>query len=338
MTMTKLQCSKADCTFNLTERCLESHAEPGKQCPNIAPVPVAGAETTKAVSGRPAAPASRRFHQGFELGIADAQALMRGSYVHVVGILGVHNAGKTSLLTSLYLQITNRSLQPTYSFAGSFTLQGFEHRARRLRRWTPEGLPDRIVDRTVLTDPRRPAFVHLSLDAQGLPQRRVELLLSDLPGEWSSSLINRADVATRFDFLARADAIVLVVDGPNLANNTTRHLEALNARNLLVRLANDVKVSRDTRLLIVVSKFDKLDSLPNDVGTISGEAERLGFKPQVIPIAAVSRRLERTPHGFGLHDFVTAITKPLDLTSGQVVRPSSGTNMRSFARPWRYGA
>lgn len=336
--MAKPQCSKEDCTYNVTGRCVESHEQPEEQCPNIARVPDPVVETAKPAPSIPAAPANRRFHQGFELGIADAQALMRGSYVHIVGILGTHNVGKTCLLTSLYLQATSRLLRPTYSFAGSLTLQGFEHRARRLRRWTTDGIPDRIVDRTVLTDPRRPSFVHLSLDAAELPQRRVELLLSDLPGEWSSSLINRADVASRFDFLARADAVVLVLDGPNLANNATRHSETMNARNLLTRLANDVNVPRSTPLLIVVSKFDQLDTLPNDVDVLRVEAAQLGFNPTIIPVAAISRRLDKVPHGFGLSEFLNAITKPYAITAERSSTPLDANAARSFARPWSYDA
>jgi hypothetical protein len=135
---------------------------------------------------------TRQFHPGRELGLEDALAVTRARYGHLVGLLGPSNAGKTCFLTSLYLQACPGMLSPDFRFAGSLTIQGFELRARRLRTWTKGSLPEQLADHTVLADPRKAAFMHVSLDRPADPGKRVELLISDLPGEWSSELINRA--------------------------------------------------------------------------------------------------------------------------------------------------
>ena len=57
-------------------------------------------------------------------------------YVHLVGILGEPNAGKTGCLVSLYLSVTQRCLDGI-SFADSSTLMGFEEISQGARRWNP---------------------------------------------------------------------------------------------------------------------------------------------------------------------------------------------------------
>ncbi|WP_143206203.1 TRAFAC clade GTPase domain-containing protein [Singulisphaera sp. GP187] len=240
--------------------------------------------------------------------------MTRARYSHLVGILGSSNAGKTCLLTSLYLQACHGLLRPEFRFAGSLTLQGFELRARKLRTWTNGSMPDQFADHTVLADPRSPAFVHMALDRPGRPggQGRVELLLADLPGEWSSQLINQASTAKRFDFLARADALVIVVEGPRLAFDSTRHAELMNLRHLLRRLADDVGVDAHAPLVLVASKCDELNMIvPPALAEAEGYARDLGFFPAIVPTASFSRRPERVPNGQGVIDVVHAILKGL---------------------------
>jgi len=228
-----------------------------------------------------------------------------------VGILGPSNAGKTCFLTSLYLQACHGMLPPGFRFAGSLTLQGFELRARRLRSWAKASLPEQLADHTVLTDPRRPAFMHLALDRSAQPGGRVELLLSDLPGEWSTQLINRADTARRFNFLERADTLVVVVEGPKLAQKATQHAEVMSAKLLLQRLAETVRVDPRVPLILLVSKCDELDmKLPGVLAEVEELARKLGFHPVTIPTAAISRRPDRVPNGQGVLDVVRAIIAP----------------------------
>ena len=127
-------CAKEDCTAAVTGRCLESFASP-QECPHFSARAAGGEQpetpsVEEAQTHRTSGP-GRRFHPGLELGLKEVLPVTRARYARLVGILGPSNAGKTCLLTSLYLQATHGLLLPEFRFAGSQTIQGFELRALR---------------------------------------------------------------------------------------------------------------------------------------------------------------------------------------------------------------
>jgi len=300
-------CNKAGCTLADTGTCLLSNPDPQKNCPHFRQLsredgptrptpPSADDAVTFSLPGSPA----RRFPAGLELGLQDAAEIMRARYARVVGILGSWDAGKTCYLLSLYLMASRASLPPKYIFAGSRTLQGFEDRARRLREWSGGPLPQQLADHTSLADPRRPAFLHLALRETAGAKRLVDLLLTDLPGEWSKNLVDRADTAERFTFLRRADGIMVVIDGPRL-DSTAQHSELQRSKHLLDRLAHTVGVDRTTPLVLLVSKCDRINmKRPSAVDEIEQHAKSLGFSPEVVLCAAFSRSPETVPNGVGV--------------------------------------
>lgn len=337
-------CLKSDCTVAETGKCLELHDE-HDECPNFrARVEEVESESSddfdhadKSESNTPvrleaSSQPARQFHYGFELGTADAAELMRGSYVHLIAVLGSTNAGKTCLLSSLYLMASLGVLKPHFSLAGGLTLQGFEDRARRLRQWTRGVLPDKLSDHTVLSDPRSPAFMHLALRGQGEQATRLNLLLTDLPGEWTADLINRAETAARFEFLKRADGIIFVIEGPRLRSNAERHNEVRRAKQALQRLAKTVGVDCDIPLVLLISQSDKGGMVkPQDVDRIENHAVEFGFNPVTIMAAAFSRDPERVKSGTGVMEAINVIlnheTPPQTPAPDEAAKP-----LRSFAR------
>jgi len=323
-------CRKEDCTVALTGKCLESAPDPAS-CPNV--LPISG--TTEAVAPAAGRRAVRRFLAGHEIALSEALAITRARYTHLIGILGASNAGKTCFLTSLYLNVSHGYLAPDYRFAGSLTLQGFEQRARGLRSWPGGTLPEQLVEHTTLTDPRSPAFMHLALDRPNDPRGRAEILLSDLPGEWTSELLNRADRAARFDFLARADCVAVLVEGTRLSNNNTRHQELANAKLLFERLRDDVRLSLDTPLLLLVSKMDELDgTLPVMAHSIEHAGRELGFTVTTVPTASFARHSGRVENGHGVLEALRAMLAraPESPNSSRHVAPVT-LGSRSFLRP-----
>ena len=251
--------------------------------------------------------AARLFSAGLELGVEDAAEIMRARYSHLVGVLGSSDAGKTCYLLSLYLMASRGGLPKSHLFAGSRTLPGFEARARLLRMWKGGPLPDKLADHTTLTDPRQPGFLHLALRETGGAKRLHNVLLTDLPGEWSTNLVNRAATSARFMFLRRADGIVLVVDGPVL-NSATRHSELQRSRHLLDRLVQSVGVDVTTPLLLLVSKYDKLQmQRPAAIDDLEHHAKFLGFRPEVVLCAAFSTIPETVENGLGVFETVEKI-------------------------------
>ncbi len=283
-------CEKKDCTVAVTGKCLLNpsatecpHFRPAAKAPTAAEVP--GTAPAKAVTSTPP---PRTFHSGQELGTRQAAELMTGRYAHLIGILGAVDAGKTCFLSSLYLLASNRLAAPEYAFAGSLTLQGFDDRARLLRTWKDGILPEKLAEHTTLADPRSPGFLHIAL--QNRIGRRLDLLLTDLPGEWTKALINRADTAARFEFLKRADGLLVVLDGPALESNEKRHSEVQRHRLLLQRLRDDVGVSTSVPLVLVVSKSDRLTTgeTPAAANDLMRWATELGFSPRLVRVAAFS--------------------------------------------------
>ena len=303
--MTEGNCENADCTVATTGRCLLSHANLADcphfrfdeasevSAPEIEALPIADISTAEA--------SGRRFHSGTELGVADALEIMRARYGHVIGVLGSIDAGKTCFLSSLYLMASGGTLPPPYQFAGSLTLQAFEDRARGLREWKHGQLPNQLADHTTLSDPRQPSLLHLALRETNSGRRRVDLLLTDLPGEWIDNLVLHASYAESFRFLQRADGIILVVDGTVLISDTERHAEVQRMRYFLDRLAHDVNVSRSTPFVILISKSDEISmQLPAAACELEAYVKGLGFPATRISAASFSRTPDQVKSGTGV--------------------------------------
>jgi hypothetical protein len=257
---------------------------------------------------------------------------MRASYTTLIAILGQFDVGKTCFLSSLYLLASCRGLGPELEFAGSLTLGGFEARVRRLRQWKDGALPKQLVDHTIRTDPRLPALMHLSLREITNERRRFELLLTDLPGEWSRELANDAATTERFQFLKRADGIVLVLDGP-LFVSAVRHVEVHRAELLLSRLAETVRVDKSVPLVLVVSKADELSlPVPADINKIETYAQSLGFSPKVIAVASISRTPAKVKSGTGVVNVIEYILGRNAGPAGLQIAEPPPSGDRSFQR------
>jgi Double-GTPase 2 len=334
-------CEKPDCTVAETGKCLLSHASLA-ECPYFrtdeSESHVEAAEVGRTVGNEPPTKekkkSSRAFHLGAELGAQDALAVMRGRYAHVIGVLGRTDAGKTCFLSSLYLMASGGSLPEPYHFAGSLTLQAFEDRARGLRQWKGGQLSKQLADHTVLTDPRQPSLLHLAIRESTAERRRFDLLLTDLPGEWTDNLILRASHVPSFRFLQRADGIVLLVDGNLLMSDSDRHAELQRMRHFIERLANDVNVSRDTPLVIVVSKSDEIDMLmPPAASELWDFARGLGFPATAISAASFSRKPASVKSGTGVFKAIETVLSyqaPNDCYASASEYAASG--VRAFGR------
>lgn len=117
---------------------------------------------------------------GNAFGTVDLQFVAGRSRPFVVGVIGSHNAGKTTFLTTVYLLLEHGRRLSRGVFAGSYTLGGWENLAQTLR-WQPGQIPG-FPPHTPRNAGRMPGLLHLAL-------RRADdvvedVLFTDASGEW----------------------------------------------------------------------------------------------------------------------------------------------------------
>ncbi|WDH19919.1 TRAFAC clade GTPase domain-containing protein [Pseudomonas chlororaphis] len=297
-------CSFDSCTFSITGRCIQGNSE--SDCPHIEEDSEQG-EITELESGddswtRPTSqwqndndgsaghavlePTKEipRLPPSMTLGSEEAQILMCGEYTTMVGIVGLPASGKTACLVSAYLLLARGQFEG-YSYADSQSLMAFEQIARGSRQWTTAETPRQMTVRTELADDRQAGFLHFKLRRK-TDNRLFNILLPDLPGEWSRSLIDKAD-STRFEFIKSATVIWIMVDGREFADPTKRNYATYRTELLITRLA-EILDSPTPRIILVPSWRDIGEFPKVAFDQIQAVAEEAGFSITLAPVASFS--------------------------------------------------
>lgn len=125
---------------------------------------------------------------GRPLGTVDLRFISATQRPHIVGIAGAADAGKTTLLCLLFLNLYRGRLLGDFRFAGSFTLMGWENIAQNMQLNAGE-----IIQFPPHTSSsgRSPGLLHLrTMNDQHQMQ---DTLLTDASGEWFSAWTNNPD-------------------------------------------------------------------------------------------------------------------------------------------------
>ena len=298
-------CRNDTCTFNMTKVCVLGHApdacpqRPGPDEDAIEKTRVEGAADGEAEAGDAQAgearidpggsvlatppepstlPASRT------LGITQANAMMERKPTCMIGLVGLPGAGKTACLVSAYLLLAKGKLDG-FSYADSETLRAFEEIARGSRTWVIGNPPDQMTAHTILSDDREAGFLHLCLRLErtgGL----CDVLLPDLPGEWSKELIDR-DEGTRFGFLRSAGVIWLMVDGRRFTDQDKVAYARYRATLLIERLAKLLR-GHNPRLIVVPTWRDAEAFPPAEADVLLAAGAASGFDTEIVSVASFS--------------------------------------------------
>lgn len=101
----------------------------------------------------------------------------------IIGLVGPSNAGKTTFLATLYMLLRSGKKIKNFSFAGSYTLLGWEHLAHFLTFKADNQIE--FPPHTSRNLGRIPGLLHLSLKNEN--DEFKDILFTDAPGEWFST-------------------------------------------------------------------------------------------------------------------------------------------------------
>lgn len=302
--MSDLACEYENCTVSQTGICILNN--PPGECSNCRAV--ADPLFEDVIAGEPPLTAPSvlpRFSPSAALGLDDVRTMLAKRYGHVIGILGAPDSGKTALLVSLYLLIAHDKLAE-FSFADSRSLLTFEDIARGARAWNEGTPPLQMTMHTDLGDSRSAGLLHVRIK-RAVDASCIDLYIPDLPGEWSTNLID-ANEHERLEFLSGAEAIWLTVDGQSLVIPTQRNNSIHRMKLLIDRIAALCPNSLP-RLFLVVTRSDLGRAADSALEPIVGRAALHGASLQVLHVASFSNDANVAP-GTGIAELIAATVAP----------------------------
>jgi hypothetical protein len=255
-------CANRDCLVGKTGKCVEGFET--AKCPHFghaseeSGVDPDGSEFSDGVS-LPAADT---------LNIYDTSQVLREGPTRVIAIVGPSDAGKTSLIASLY-DLFQENAVCGVDFAGSLSLQGFERACHDARAASRRNVPH--INRTPHGEVH---FYHLALSG-GPAGDGLSLALGDRAGEEYRSAADEVSMVTKFSEVLRADTITILVDGERLSDVGARHNLRSQITMMLQALMDGGAVLGGQRLAVVLTKLDVVKNAPNPVRTEADFVELL---------------------------------------------------------------
>ena len=307
--MSETRCLNNECTVTQTGTCLLSYQL--DECPHWVSGNEGGLTGEASLTHEePILPAPEdttpRFPPSGALGVDDVCVLMRKEYCSVIGLLGVPSSGKTACLVSLYLLLAHNSIDD-FTFADSKSLMALDELSRGARSWH-DAIPEQMTAHTELKDDRSAGFLHFKLNRKS-DCTRLHLLIPDLPGEWSTGLIdnNRTD---RVRFLRAADAIWVMINGQTLIKRDQRP-DTLHRTSLLIdRIAEFFSPDVPT-VRLVVTHIDLGKPSEESLQKLREHAAKNGIDLSISHIASFSKT-DGIPPGEGISDLMAqTVAEPI---------------------------
>jgi hypothetical protein len=200
----------------------------------------------------PSSPALYRFPSGDVMYLEDLRELLRAELPRVVALVGEQQAGKTTLLASLYDCYCKGSFAGL-RFAGSRTLTGFAKRHH---------LALLSSGRTVPTTPRTSrdepvSFFHLALSptAGGRPEH---LVISDRSGEAFEAARVDTSLVSELIEVRQAQRVCFLLDGGRMLSNDQRAGYARRFRQMIRALHDNGALGPNVAIEVLTTKWDKL--------------------------------------------------------------------------------
>lgn len=238
------RCTNPNCFVHAGEECYLGEMERGQCASWSATTPATESDAASLSTTSARVPWS-----GSALGLADMANLSPRGRTILIGVLGAHDAGKTTLLTGNYLQLLQGQSLANARFAGSRTLGAWESLAAWTRFDDAARAPS-FPPHTPRGTSRVPGLLHFAL--RNADEEFRDVLLTDAPGEWFTRWAIKEDApeAEGARWLVRnADAFLVFADCNRLATSNPKRGTARNdLLQLLERMGNHV-ANRPTALV-----------------------------------------------------------------------------------------
>ena len=239
-----LECGNPDCKVGQTRKCVEGL--PFEQCPHFGKPP----QPKTAPGALVEEPHGILLPSGDLLTVEDASRVLRRGASRVIAIVGPNEAGKTTLIASIFELFLRGPIGP-FHFSGSRTLYAFERACHPSRAVSQNVVPE--TERTILNDVH---FYHLATRKDdGQP---VDMLLADRGGEDYRASADDPSSASGFVEIGRADTITFLVDGRLLVDATTRSSTISEVLAIAQALIDGDAVADRPRIAIVLTKSDEI--------------------------------------------------------------------------------
>ncbi|MBL8634396.1 MAG: hypothetical protein JNM40_14330 [Myxococcales bacterium] len=267
-------CGNAHCTFLHGGRCARAaeFADPWKctdlvfdQIDEVGAESSANAEPSDSMVTASSAQRIDLGWRGRHLTFQESDLLRRSTPARTIAVLGDTNAGKSSLLTAFFLQLANGQRERfPYRFASSLTLYGWRTLIEHAADWQGDK-KESVVGHTPKGDKESAdTFLHLGLspvEEEPCGHRHIDVLLSDVPGEWIREYTERANESNRqpLAFLTYMQVALLVIDADRLEREG--QIAAAASSFILQRLLslyNQGQTPQLRAVFVVLSKCDKL--------------------------------------------------------------------------------
>ena len=290
-----LSCKKEECTFAQTGVCVLDN-DP-KTCANI--FTIGSTEDLLSrfeIENTSPTLAKHRFTSSYTFSSEQTEKYTAQQYCKIVGVLGVPGTGKTACLVSMYLMLAHDKLSK-FKFRNSKTLMGFEEICAGARHWKLTDLPETLTTHTEILDERSAGFLHLSLYSKTIGSN-VQLLIPDIPGEWTLSLIN-SDRTDRLAFLKSAECIWIMVNNEHIVSTETRNA-TLHKLTLLIQRLDSFLSPNKIRLVVVATHIDKFPLNKDLFKKVDECADNYGFPLKIMGVASFSSGTP--PAGTGIEE------------------------------------
>jgi hypothetical protein len=254
--MSQEKCSDINCNAHVGESCIDGESKLEKCKKWRSRDKIAGVTKTEATQT-----GVRVNWSGSALGTTDLWALLPRARHLLIGVLGSHDSGKTTLLLANYLLMLRGHSLGKLQFCGSRTFGAWEALASWLRFHDAIDSPT-FPPHTPRGTDRVPGLLHFALRNEQDEFRDV--LLTDAPGEWFAawSTNEHSPAANGAQWIAdNANAFLVMADSEQLSGQN-RGIARKTLRELIERLGNHVN---QRPVILVWTKCDSDHCVPEGI-------------------------------------------------------------------------